>query len=357
MNKRNLYRTLNKLFETLSNDSIPLLFESLDVFIPIAERVRDDSRNLLADGQHGTAKRSEIRLLIQNGIKNEKNLKLRKIIVQSTRLEDCLQEVGELLGGNNGYYGELFEKIEDKLDTFLTCYEDHARTYSVDSFFSVSLSAVELKTAIESTRQVLGMLLNVSSKGEDIRMESGTQLDLYLSNVVTLKAFSEKLDALSVIYLELLHLYGHTEGDYPVVIEHLENGSLWIKIAGHTLTATLLTSILTTATGYLHEQFTLTGKLNQLPTAVKVADDLLKLSAQLKKDGVDTTAINENIESATRKISKKLDVLLGDQPVVEINNVESKVADAITQNLIQQAKDYKLEHITPPIITNQDIHS
>ena len=49
---------------------------------------------------------------------------------------------------------------------------------------------------------------------------------------------------------------------------------------------------------------------------MKVAEDLLKITSQLESDGVDTTAIKDNIESATRKISKKLDELLGDQPIV-----------------------------------------
>ena len=104
-----------------------------------------------------------------------------------------------------------------------------------------------LKTAILATNQIID---GISSLSIGEREENSHSLDLYLSNVTSLKEFSKKLDALHEIYNELLHLYGYTESDFPIVIEHLENGSLWLKIAGHTLTATILTSILTTATNY-----------------------------------------------------------------------------------------------------------
>jgi hypothetical protein len=253
-----------------------------------------------------------------------------------------LEEVKVSLEGEYAYYTEFLEEICEKLETFLSHYEKHTRSYSVATCLSMSVSASELKTSIVSTNQILNGILSLSVK--DNSESETSRLDLYLSNVSTLKAFSEKLEALSEIYTELLYLYGQTESDHPVLIEHLESGSLWIKIAGHTLTAALLTSILTTATEYFQDNFTKTGELKQLPNSVKVAEDLLRITVQLEKDGVDTTEIKENIESATRKISRKLDTLLGDQPVVEINNVEKNIGNVLAQKLIEQSKDHKLEY-------------
>ena len=342
MNRKKLYKNFEKLQKILSVESIPLIHEALDLFSPIVEGLGSAPDNLLVEGIAGQRKRQGVTNIIQQAINKEKSLKYRKVIVQSSKLEEGLEEVKRSLEGEYAYYTGFLEEICEKLETFLSHYEIHTRSYSVATCLSMSVSASELKTSIISTNQILNGVLSLSVK--DNLENEPSRLDLYLSNVSTLKAFSEKLDALSEIYTELLYLYGETESDHPVLIEHLESGSLWIKIAGHTLTAALLTSLLTTATAYYQDNFTDSGQLKQLPSSVKVAEDLLRIAAQLENNGVDTTDIKENIESATRKISRKLDILLGDQPVVEINNIEKNIGNVLAQKLIQQSKDQKLEH-------------
>lgn len=240
------------------------------------------------------------------------------------------------------YYAEFLVEIDEKLEAFLSNYEYHTRSYSVSSCLSLSLSASQLNSAIMATKQVLAGVLLLSSHE---KVEADTyKLDLYLSNVTSLHDFANKLNALADIYSELLSLYGASEGDNPIIIEHLESGSLWIKVAGHKLTSVLLTSVLTSSIIYYQNNFTTTGQLNQLPAAVKTVDDLLMISKKLEADGVDTAEIKDNIESATRKISKKLDVLLGDQPVIEINDSEHSVGELLSEKLIEQSKTLKLEH-------------
>ncbi len=344
MNRKQFYRNIEDLGFLLSNKSIPLILEALYLFSPVVEKMRDDPQDLLSETTKGQQKRQLISNQINQIILKEKSLKYRKIIVQSAKLEDGLQESKKIMESEHEYYADFLSEIEKKLEIFLTSYEVHTRAYSVSSCISLSMSASDLKTAILATNQVIASISNLSINGE--QEENYHKLDLYLSNVTSLKDFSNKLDALSEIYTELLHLYNFTESDYPIVIEHLESGSLWLKIAGHTLTATLLTSVLTTATNYYQEQFTQSGKLSQLPTSVKIAADLLKISSQLESQGIDTTTIKDNIESATRKISKKLDILLSDQPVVEINEKKHSINDAISQKMLEQSKMHGIAHET-----------
>ncbi|MGH1460756.1 MAG: hypothetical protein ACRBB6_01850 [Neptuniibacter sp.] len=344
MNRKNLHKRLESLNHSLSKENIPLVYESIDLFSPLINEFRNDPNNLLDNGNAGNNRRNNIVSSIKQIISKEKGLKYRNIIIQAARLEDELQLAKTHIEETNRYYAKFIYEIEEKLEGFLSHYERHTRAYSSSSCISLSIWASDLKTAITSTQKVLDGVLNLTSVVEKEHTDEYSKLDLYLSNVVDLKDFAIKLEAISEIYSELLSLYGLSESDSPIIIEHLESGSLWIKIAGHTLTATLFTSLLTSATTYYQENYTTTGQLNQLPTSVKVADDLLKLSQQLEKDGIDTTEIKENIESATRKISKKLDVLLGDQPIVEINDVEHSVGAALNQKLIEESKTFKLEH-------------
>ncbi|WP_417553164.1 hypothetical protein [Marinomonas fungiae] len=78
---------------------------------------------------------------------------------------------------------------------------------------------------------------------------------------------------------------------------------------------------------------------------MKVAEELLNLSKQLRENGIDTTEIDQNIESSTRKISRKLDVLLSDQPTVYINDKKCSLVESMSQSLIEQSKVLSLEII------------
>lgn len=343
MNRKQFYNTLENLQRLISNDNVPFIYEALELFYPFIETLKKAPENLLVESTNGQQKRQGLTNQINGTIGKEKNLNYRKIIAESISLEKGINEVKYLLEPSDEYDAYFITEIEEKLEEFLSLYESHAREYSISSCLSLSISAFELKSALITTNRVLGSLLKLSAVTEsdpDIY-----QLDLYLSNVTSLKDFSVKLDALSEIYKELLSLYGLTEDEYPIVIEHLESGSLWVKIAGHTLTATLLTTILTVATNYYQENFTLSGQLKQLPASVKVAEDLLKITDQLEKGGVDTSMMKDNIASATRKISKKLDMLLGDQPSVEINDTKYDINEILANKLIEQSKTYKIEYI------------
>jgi hypothetical protein len=297
---------------------------------------------LLIEGTQASVRRKEIIDVIKIAIQKEKHIDYRDLMRETIKLEDALKEVNSSLSVEGLKTVEVTDLTLEALETFLDDYNKHIRSYSADTCLTAAVSAMTLKTHLLSTSLILENVLNLSLSGaEEV---AAPRLELYLSNVSSLKDFSEKLGALSGIYTELLYLYGESESDYPIVLEHLESGSLWIKIAGHTLTATVLTSVLTLATNYYQEEFSKSGQLAQLPSSVKVIEDLLKLSALLEKEGIDTSEIKENIESSTKKISKKLDILLGDQPMVEINNIEKNIGDKLTQKMLEECKSFKIEH-------------
>jgi hypothetical protein len=344
MNRKRLYKSLEDLNALLSEESIPLIYKAVRLFVPIVNELTSNPKDLLVEGGSGQQKRRQVNNQIDQIIQQEKSIKFRDLIIESSGLEDGLKSTQSFMQKENSYSSEFLGDVEQNLESFLAYYEKHTRSYSVHSCLSLSIAASKLYSSLQSTRGILEGVIAYDSSKEELVKNDFVSLDLYLSNVNTLSAFAQKLDALSEIYSELIKLYGVSEDDFPIVIERLENGSLWIKIAGHTLTATLLTSVLTTATLHYQEQFTVTGQLNQLPTSVKVADDLLKLSKSLEESGIDTSEIKENVESATRKISKKLDILLGDQPSVEINDIEHNVGDLMVNRFLEEASNPRLEH-------------
>jgi hypothetical protein len=340
MNKKELYKHFISLESLFSEKEIPNIMKAIEIFSPLSTKLKNDAKFLLDNNSSGTEQRNIINGLAQEIIKKEKLLKYRNIIIETSKIDEKFNEIKSFFVNKENV--NFIYEIEEKIDSFLNYYEEHTRNYSSSTCISLSFATLELSSIIKSSREIIHSILFTPLDNDS--KNDLVQLDLYLSNVKTLKEFGLKLDALADIYSEVLVLYGENETDNPVIIEHLENGSLWIKIAGHSLTSVLLTSLLTIATDYYHNNFTQTGKISNLPLAVDIANNLLKITEKLEKDGIDTSNIKTNIESATRKISKKLDILLSDQPIVEINNFKFDIGQEMSMKLIENQKIKQIEN-------------
>lgn len=327
--KRELYSYSKKLDSFLSNGNISELEKAISVFAPIAETIKNDAHDILSEANSGQSKRREIGNQVRQAIGKEKTLSYRLLIVQVHEFEALLRSYPLI---ESSEASDFVVELLDLVDEFMSKYDSHNRSYTENSFIPLAVTSLELQALLKT---VWFLARDKTAVGECNDVENNVSLELYLSNVTTLKSFAAKLKAIDEIYTELLHLYGESTTDYPIVIEHIENGSLWIKIAGHSLTSTALAIIMTSAANYYQDNFTASGQLKQLPSSVQAANDLLKISSVLEKDGIDTTEIKDNIASATRKMSRQLDELLGDQPTVEVNERVLKLNDANSEKLIE----------------------
>lgn len=340
MNKKDLIRSLQLLESSISVDSIGILLETLDIFSPIIDVVKTNPDSIVVNSTAGQTARNNIISACKKATAAEKKIRAIDLISQSNQLKSCIRKVSDEIGDSSLY---LLASLDRKLDEFLHEYELHVRSYSVPRAISLSTSSVSLRDEIQAVTNSLKLVLRVYNFPSSNYSEDVATVDLYFSNVKNLHDYSAKLGALADIYTEVLSLYNLTESDYPLLVEHIESGSLWVKVAGHGLTAAFLTTVLSLASKYYHDTYTTSGKLAQLPVAVSVADELLTISKMLEEDGVDTSEIKENIGSATRKISKKLDLLLGDQPTIEINDMRYDVGEAKRGMMIEDSTSPRLE--------------
>ncbi|QTL37709.1 hypothetical protein [Pseudoalteromonas viridis] len=327
--KRETYLFFKKLATHLNTGQIVELEKALSILSPIAQTIKGDATDLLVETTVGQSTRRSIASEVRQAIAMEKSLNYRRLIVEVHQLESLLREYPT---ADSRQEANFICELLSSIDEFMENYDSHNRNYNENSFIPVALSALELKRLMITVGYLAIDNSLVTNNQEPME---NVPLELYLPNVTTLKAFAAKLKAIDEMYTELLHLYGESTSDYPIIIEHIENGSLWVKIAGHSLTSTALAIIMTSAAGYYQDNFTASGKLKQLPSSVQTVNELLKISALLEKDGVDTSDIKENIASATRKMSHQLDELLGDQPVVEVNEKVVKLSDSQSQKLIE----------------------
>ncbi|WP_102341173.1 hypothetical protein [Vibrio cyclitrophicus] len=344
--KRELYSYSKKLNNFLSSGQISELQKAISIFAPVAETIKNDARDILSESNNGQSKRRDIGNRVRQAIAQEKGLNYRTLIVQVHAFESLLNEY-PLIKSSEG--SASMSELLDLIDDFMSKYDSHNRSYTENSFIPLSVTALELQALLST---VWFIAKDKALTKECNTVDSYVSLDLYLANVTTLKSFAAKLGAVDEIYTELLHLYGESTTEFPIIIEHIENGSLWIKIAGHSLTSTALAIIMTSAANYYQDNFTVSGQLKNLPSSVQAANELLKISAVLEKDGIDTTQIKDNIASATRKMSRQLDNLLGDQPAVEVNDKVLRLNDINSQKLIEASMKNLPHHDLQPNVND-----
>lgn len=335
MNKKEVYSYYKELVESFKNGKISELEKALTIVSPVAEMIKNEATDMVSESSLGQQTRRQISTTIREAIVKEKQINYRQIVVEIYNLEEFLKKLLLALDGDNC---QFINDLLDGITSFMDKYDNHNRSYNENSFIPVAISALELKILLNTTFHMAQSLHSIPSEEYN---ENYKSVELYLSNVTSLKEFSRKLSALYDIYIEMLHLYGVSESDYPIVIEHIENGSLWVKIAGHSLTVTALSIVMTSATTYYQDNFTVSGKINQLPASVKVLNELFSITKTLEKDGIDTTEIEDHIVSSTKKIANRLDDLLSDQPLVEINDKKIFLSNGNTQKLLEA----KVKHL------------
>src|SRR6266478_6015777 len=81
----------------------------------------------------------------------------------------------------------------------------------------------------------------------------------------------------------------------------------------------LLTSLIQSGASYMHRNFTNEGKIEAIPKKVSAVEEVLKLTEKLSANGIDTKAIQENIQKSAVIISQELNTLLAREPNVTIN--------------------------------------
>ncbi|WP_417553165.1 hypothetical protein [Marinomonas fungiae] len=204
MNKRELNNGLLALRNILSNESLPVIYDAIDIFSPVSNMIQYQSNNILQEGTAYQNVRSKTLGAINQAIMEEKKLRYRKVISESAKLEDGILYFKSNFDDNGIYLDSLLSELNE----FLDLYEEHTRNYSPSTFLSVALCASKLKVSIDTVKNSLDFILSIYDSGSIEKSYEGGRLDLYLSNVNSLKSYALKLNSIQDIYDEILLLQG-----------------------------------------------------------------------------------------------------------------------------------------------------
>lgn len=345
MNKKAYYRKLVEIRDEFSLPHFKYLFDVAKIFEPAKNRTESFSYTTITGRDAiATKKRDNITSLLHQSIEKDKSeVSPRKLVRESIAIEDFIDQVMSL-----DYLPEVLTKnlfsFNSEMDAFLELHEQYRIGFDISMAFQLSGKAAILLAIRRDIESIIDILLQTYTpkKLEDDKKS----LELYLSNVPSLKQFSIKLQMLDDMYAEICMLLELSVAEHPIVIEHIENGSLLARISGNQLAVNIISTILGATLSFCYAQYAANGEKAELKSTVTAEnlDQMFELSKKLEEEGYEVDEMQNDIYRSLKKLAKSADVLLGDQPSVEINDKVFELDEKNKTKLLEESKRKLLEN-------------
>lgn len=150
--------------------------------------------------------------------------------------------------------------------------------------------------------------------------KGNSSLELSIDTNVTFENVLSKLQAVHLLYLHLCELTGVSVLRFPLIIEDLQCGSLWVKVFGESKVISLCVSLISRAVSYFHRMYTRDGMVQDIPNKLETLDTFLDLSARLEEIGIDTSELNRSLGKSAQIIASDLNTLLAGTPMLTVND-------------------------------------
>ena len=325
------YKRLDMLKDLLGehNDFKQLL----SMFASAAADFEGDFSGIVKDNAQSSTKKSNWIGVLSRLVKEEKKLSTFGVITQTRNIvEEVNKSITDFGSRKCLFLVDLIKIIDD----FEKVYERHVREYSLEGALELAFVSNRLIQAIGMSRCSIASILANSSSNSKVQGEE--LFEIYLSNVSDFSAFATKLRAIDLIYSEMLVLHGLSKSDNPLLIEHLQNGSLWAKLSGNPMIVAFMTIVFSQGAEYLHSQFLETGKIAEISETTESLDKLLKITESLERSGANMDDVRDNLAKSAHIISKNLTEVLADQPTVEINERVIDLGDSNKNKMLEISK-------------------
>lgn len=192
------------------------------------------------------------------------------------------------------------------------------------------------------SQRLLAKNLLLTSSTETVPSEGHSQLDLSFPFVSQIREISDKLCALESLYSETAVLLGVSPAEYPLRVSRVESGSLWVRVFGESRVVTLLIKLIDSTLAFFYRSYTNEGQITRLNKSSDAVRLMLKLSAELKSEGIDVEEFEDEIKKASVQLGKELNRLLAGEPAVIVNGISYSLDTATAGKAVGSRDHLKL---------------
>ncbi|RZI59749.1 MAG: hypothetical protein EOP14_03890 [Pseudomonas sp.] len=222
------------------------------------------------------------------------------------------------------------EKVHSGIDRFAEMYDDYLRTRNIEDAFSLAVNAKALLLDIEGMFNSLDAILKSFQTPEpsDDRMS----LTIYLPGYIGIADIAKKLHAINEIYEEACGLLKISMAEYPLTIDKLESGSLFVKLVGSRIVLAAIIFWLGNGASYMYRNTTAEGQIEAISQKVDKIDKILGLRQSLVEAQIDTSQMDHHIQKSAIKVASDLEVLLTQSSIVINGDVISRQTEIAKMN-------------------------
>lgn len=338
MNKKSYYRALTHLKTSLESDEFRTLTNLVNIFYHVYSAATELDYVVFTQPDQNASVRQEkskiVEAVKQAIAKDRKLTKMRHLHRCTIAIEDTIEGVTDKTGSCS-HINILLSRFLNCMEMFLDQYEEYRVDFSQRSVYALSFTAHRLLESIRNLELSIDAILgNYLPEASD----DANHLELYLSYVPSLKQFGIKLQVLDEMYGEVCHLCNLSLTDNPIIIEHIENGSLLTRISGHPLVVGIILQIIGSSATYFITNYPVKNEIVEMKETVATLDDMFELTKKLESEGYDVTQMQDRIQGTLKKMSKSVEALLSDQPTIEVNDDVFKLTPEHSQKLIEGTK-------------------
>ncbi len=344
MNKKAYYRDLIKFKESLDSDEFQTLIDVVKIFDDVHAVTCSLSYTLFTQSDQETIVRQEKTKVVQTISRaieaDKRQTKMRHLLRCTIVIEQLVTDIIDR-NPNDSKIKLLFSDFIDYMDRFLEQHESYRVSFSPHNVYTLSVTADRLMMSIR------GLTLAIDTILDNYLPEASNDephLELYLSHVPSLKQFGTKLQLIDDMYIELCNLCDLSLTDNPIVIEHIENGSLLARISGNPLVVGILLQVLGSSATYFITNYPANNEMVEMKETVATLDDMFELSQKLKDEGYEVDGMQDNIHRSLKKLAGSAEELLNDQPTIEVNEKVFELDGSNKTKLLEESKRKLLEN-------------
>lgn len=234
--------------------------------------------------------------------------------------------------------GDEFEEFENVYENFII----NSKTPLSNSLIRLAFSAKMLHASLKSYRNLFrGILFSLEkSKEHDPSLK---EISFYFEDNYPLEEVLIKLAAIQKLYSEMCSLMNISEDDFPLEINEIESGSLFIKLLGEPKVIESLLSLIKDSIGFFYRTRTNEGRIESISSKVEAINTVIKLKENLEKNGIDTNDLEERLQSSALVIAEQLESLIAGERKIEMNGEIISSNRKTSQKLLSGKKPYLLE--------------
>ena len=208
MNRKNSYKHINEMVDIICNDKYAEMWQGIDVLANFQEQTKLLIPAVIVSGDNNVAiKASDLR----NAVAKRANDPLVDAAVIFRPVIELASDIKVFCNNDESFFINdarcFYRSLEGFIEVYTKLISGDKRLVLYDSCLQ-AVNLIHAKDRLISLRSIANSLIDNKSGDND-------SMELYLSNVESLEAFSVKVKAIALIYSQIMQAIDASEDEEP----------------------------------------------------------------------------------------------------------------------------------------------